>query len=153
MLSNKTQSVHQYVSTFFDFPDYCPVGLRENPVICPVKQTWWAFSLWYIAMFYSFTGAFWYINWNYYSNVHSKNEGEVVETYRIDLLLSWDTGSPSFLCDPREAGSRGCAPTDVPLGPRGMDSNRFVLPMPIFRQTWICRRNPTFIETKKISPL
>ena len=40
MLANKTRSVHQYVLTFFDFPDYCPVGLRENPVICPVKQTW-----------------------------------------------------------------------------------------------------------------
>jgi hypothetical protein len=44
MLANKTRSVHQYVSTFFDFPDFCPVGLRENPVICPVKQTWWMAS-------------------------------------------------------------------------------------------------------------
>jgi hypothetical protein len=39
MLAYNTLSVHQYVSTFSDFPDYCPVGLRKNPVICPVKQT------------------------------------------------------------------------------------------------------------------
>ena len=54
----------------------------------------------------------------------SKNEGDVVETRRIDLL-SWDTGSQTSF-DPRGKDSKGFVPTEVPSDPRGMELNGFL---------------------------
>jgi hypothetical protein len=42
--ANNTVAHRKNVSTFSCFPDSCPVGLRENPVVRPVKQTWWMAS-------------------------------------------------------------------------------------------------------------